>query len=301
MRYFLSLVLTLMVFVANAQVKGNKNIITKEFSINEIKRIDIHLYADVVVDCAAKELLTITADENLMELIGVSADHGRLVLDQVEWIKPSQAIQIRIGAPNLEQIQQSTHERVLVKNIKASSFQAMALVGEIVVEGEAKELSASGEVGIVNAEGFTAEKVNVNLWGWGTIKLNDPKLIEGIVKDGGTVLYKGSDTKIKVRKSGDGKVLNPAEQVAMKNPSAEFIDIKIKNNSPNRIQAYVVGPKPDGRKFSYGFPINPGQVKKEKWSVGTKVYRVSKVGTKKKLVEITKADEGQIVPLYGEK
>ncbi|MBX2877493.1 MAG: DUF2807 domain-containing protein [Saprospiraceae bacterium] len=301
MRYFLSLVLTLTVVLASAQVKGNKNIITKEFSLEEINRIQIHLYADVVIDCAAKESLTISADENLMDLIDVSADHGRLILDQAEWIKPSQDIQIRIGAPNLEQIQQSTHERVLVKNIDTPSFRAMALVGEIVVQGEAKELRASGEVGIVNAEDFKAEVVNVNLWGWGTIKLDEPKLIEGIVKDGGTVLYKGSDTKVKVRKSGDGKVLNPAEQVAIKDPSAEFIDLEIKNNSPKRIQAYVVGPKPDGRKFSYGFPINPGQVKKKKWSVGTKVYRVSKVGTKKKLVEITKEDEGQVVPLYGEK
>ena len=301
MRYFLSLVFTLTFLAATAQVKGNKKITTKTFSINEINRIDIHLYADVIVDCAAKESMTITADENLMDLIGVSADHGRLVLDQVEWIKPSQDIQIRIGAPNLNQIQQSTHERVLVKNIQTSSFRAMALVGEIVVEGEAKELRASGEVGIVNAENFTAAKVNVNLWGWGKIKLNTPDLIEGIVKDGGTVLHKGENTKVKVRKSGDGKVLNPAQEVALKNPSAEFIDIKIKNNSPNRIQAYVVGPKPDGRKFSYGFPINAGQVKKEKWSVGTKVYRVSKVGTKKKLVEITKEDEGQVVPLYSEK
>lgn len=301
MRYFLSLVLTLSVFVASAQVKGNKNIITKTFSIDQINRIDIHLYADVVVDCAAKELLTVTADENLMDLIGVSADHGRLILDQVKWLKPSQDIQIRIGAPNLQQIQQSTHERVLVKNIKVPSFRAMALVGEIVLQGEAEELSASGEVGIVNAEDFAAEEVRVNLWGWGTIKLNSPSLIEGIVKDGGIVLHKGENTKVKVRKSGDGKVLNPTQQVALSDPSAEFIDIKIKNNSPNRIQAYVVGPKPDGRKFSYGFPINPGQVKQEKWSVGTKVYRVSKVGIKKKLVEITKADEGQIVPLYADK
>lgn len=301
MRYFLSLVLTLTVIMATAQVKGNKKIVTKDFSIEEINHIQIHLYAKVVVDCAAKESLTITADENLMDLIGVSADHGRLVLDQVEWIKPSQDIQIRIGAPNLKQIQQSTHERVMIKNINTASFRAMALVGEIVVQGEAKELRASGEVGIVNAEDFRADIVNVNLWSWGTIKLNDPNLIEGIVKDSGTVLYKGRDTKVKVRRSGDGKVLNPAQQVAMQDPTAEFIDIKIKNNSPNRIQAYVVGPKPDGRKFSYGFPINAGQVKKEKWSVGTKVYRVSKVGTKKKLVEITKEDEGQIVPLYSEK
>lgn len=301
MRHLLSLVLFLTLNMAFAQVKGNKEMVTKSFALSEIKDIRIHLYANIIVDAAAAEGMTITTDENLIDLIGRSSDHGRLVLDQVEWIKPSQTIQIRIGAPYLEQIQQSTHEKVLVKNINTTSFRAMALVGEIELKGKAKALRASGEVGIVQAEDFEVDLVHVNLWGWGTIKLGSPAEIEGIVKDGGTVLYQGEDTKVKVRQSNDGRVLNPRDQMAMKNPSAEFIDIKIQNNSPHRIQAYVVGPKPDGRKFSYGFPINAGQVKKKKWSVGSKVYRVSKIGTRKKLIEITKDDEGKVVPLYTKK
>ena len=284
--------------LAFGQVKGNKEIVTQSFALSEIKDIRIHLYADIVIDAAAEEGMTITTDENLMTLIARTNDHGRLVLDQVEWIRPSQTIQIRIGAPNLEQIQQSTHERVLVKNINTTSFRAMALVGEVEIEGKAKELRASGEVGSVLAEGFEAELVNVNLWGWGTVKLGSPTEIVGIVKDGGRVLFQGESTKVKVRQSNDGQVVNPRNQVAIQNPSAEFIDIRIKNNSPNRIQAYVVGPKPDGRKFSYGFPINAGQIKQKKWSVGTKVYRISKIGTRKKLIEITKDDEGKVVPLY---
>lgn len=84
----------------------------------------------------------------------------------------------------------------------------MVLVGEIVVEGEVKELRVSGEVGIVNVENFIVVKVNVNFWGWGKIKLNILDFIEGIVKDGGIVLYKGENIKVKVCKLGDGKVLN---------------------------------------------------------------------------------------------
>lgn len=300
MRYCLSILLLLTANLAIGQVKGNKKIVTKAFPISAITDIRIHLYADIIIDCKGEEGMRITADENLMELIGKSVDQGRLVLDQVEWIQPSQAIQIKIGAPHLTQIQQSTHETVVVEHIDAKSFRAMALVGGIVVKGKANELRASGELGTVNAENFEAEKVNVNLWSWGKILLDSPAEISGIVKNEGRVLYKGINTKVKVRTSKDGKVLSRTEQMAVKNPRAEFIDIKIKNNSPNRIQAYVVGPKPDGRKFSYGFPINPGQVKKENWSVGTKVYRVSKLGTKKKLIEITKQDEGKVVPLYGQ-
>lgn len=300
MRYCFSLTLLLVANLMMGQVKGNQKIVTQSFPLSMITDIRIHLYAELVIDCAAEEGLEITADENLMDLIGKSVDHGRLVLDQVEWIQPSQAIQIKIGAPNLRQIQQSTHETVVVNNIDTKSFRAMALVGTIIMNGKAEELHASGEVGTVNAEDFEAKFVNVNLWSWGKILLNEPVEIAGIVKNDGTVLYKGTNTKVKVRTSQAGRVLNTREQLAMKNSKAEFIEIKIKNNSPNRIQAYVVGPKPDGRKFSYGFPINPGQVRKENWSVGSKVYRVSKLGTKKQLVEITKQDEGKVVPLYSE-
>lgn len=298
MKYVLGLCLLFILQLGTAQVKGNKDITTKSYAVEGLTNIQIHLYAKIEIDAAGKEGMTITADANLLDLIDTEMDHGRLVLGQKKWIQPSQDIVIKIGAPGLEQIQQSTHETTIVKNINRKSFRAMALVGEISLEGKVEELRASVEVGEVDATKLQAPLVDVNLWGWGKIKLGAPEAITGIVKNGGTVLYKSDVTKVKVRQSNDGRVLNPKQELAIKNPSAEFIDVKIKNNSPQRIQAYVVGPKPDGRKFSYGFPINPGQVKKEKWSVGTKVYRVSKIGTKKKLIEITKADEGKVVSLY---
>ena len=79
---------------------------------------------------------------------------------------------------------------------------------------------------------------------------------------------------------------------------ARFIKFKIKNNSLNRIQCYVEGPKPNGGKFSYGFPMNPGQTRDKDWSVGSKVYRVTGLGTRKLLYEIKASDEGQVVKLY---
>ena len=65
-----------------------------------------------------------------------------------------------------------------------------------------------------------------------------------------------------------------------------------------RINCYVKGPKPDGSYFSYGFPMMPGQSRSKSWSVGSKVYKVGKLGGKKLLTEIEAEDEGQVVTLY---
>ena len=92
--------------------------------------------------------------------------------------------------------------------------------------------------------------------------------------------------------------MGAGEARKLKKPEARFIQFKVKNNSKNRINCYVVGPKPDGSKFSYGFPMRAGQVREKDWSVGSKVFRVTAIGTRKLLREITAEDEGQVVNLY---
>lgn len=281
-----------------AQINGNKKLITKTFPVSDIEAVEIHLYADIVIDCAATEAsLEITAEENLMPYIARELESGKLTFGQKKWIEPREAIKIKIGAPNLEQIIQSTHEKVLVENLDRIQFSAMALVGEIILDGKVQQLNASGETGTVDARQLDVNAVNVNLWNWGTIELATPKTIEGIVKNSGTVNYEGSEVQVKVRTSSEGIVQNRNEPKSSKYDT-RFVDLKIKNNSMQRINAYVKGPKPDGKHFSYGFPLNPGQTRHKNWTIGTKVYQVSKLGTRKLLIEIEEEDEGQVVKLY---
>lgn len=288
--------LSLITISGFAQVKGDKNIVTKTFPIEQVKSIEVNLYADVAIDCEAEEMLTITGDENLMDLIEKSVHGGRLVLTQKEWIQPSRQIKITIGAPNLEFIQQSTHETTYVNNVNRETFSAMAIIGKIVLEGKAELLKASGEIGQVDARPFNAPVVDVNLWSHGKIHLAAPQKITGIVKDDGKVVYQGDEVKVNVKTEDGGYVQEPGQPV--RNEDARFIKFKVKNNSINRIQCYVKGPKPDGSYFSYGFPMNPGQTRQKDWSVGSKVYRVTNIGTRKLLTEITPDDEGGVVKLY---
>jgi hypothetical protein len=291
------ILLSLISFTGWAQVKGDKNIVTKTFPIENVKSIEVNLYADVTVDCSAEELLTITGDQNLMELIATSVDDGgRLVLTQKEWIQASQQIKVSIGAPILEFIQQTTHETTYVNNVDRKTFSAQALIGKLVVQGKAELLKASGEIGTVDARKFDAPVVDINLWSHGKISLGSPKKITGIVKEDGKVIYLGETPEVEVKTQSGGYVQDPAKPTG--NEDARFIKFKVKNNSINRIQCYVKGPKPDGSYFSYGFPMNPGQTRQKDWSVGSKVFRVTHIGTRKLLTEIKAEDEGQLVKLY---
>lgn len=84
----------------------------------------------------------------------------------------------------------------------------------------------------------------------------------------------------------------------VKTDSLRYMDLRIKNNSSNRLNAYVKGPKPDGHFFSYGFPMWPGQVRRERWTIGTKVYRTTSLGLRKELITIKATHDHKVVPLY---
>ncbi len=294
----LSILLLLVTNFAFGQVKGNKTIVTKSYEVSTIQDIKINLYAKITIDQSAEESLTITADENLLDLIDREIVDGQLHLNQKEWISPSQSIIITIGAPNLRRVETGTQDLTKIVNLNNDYLQIMAPIGNVVVEGKTKELRIGAELAKVNALKTEAEKVFVNLWSWGNVKVNPTKSLWAEVSNDGKLFYESKPESFKVTEKKGGQVLGIAEQDNIKNPDAVFIKFRIKNNSTNRNNFYVVGPKPDGSKFSYGFPMMPNAKRKENWSVGTKVYKVNSLGFRKLLITIKKEDEGTIVELF---
>lgn len=280
-----------------AQKKGNKNIVTETYSYESIKSVVVGLYADVQIDASApSNELTIRIDENLLDKIERSlSENGQLKLSQTEWIQPSEGITIQIGAPELEQIQQKVHETVVVNNIDRETFRSMAILGRIELFGQVNQHRVAAEIGYTDARGLATQEVILNVWDRGRIDLGEVTDIRGEVAEDGIVIYRGTTH---VKTSGKGQVLSANASAVAKNRDARFIKFEVENNSSNRINCYVVGPKPDGSKFSYGFPMNPGQTRSKDWSVGSKVYRVTAIGTRKLLREIAPTDEGQVVQLY---
>jgi len=288
----LGLLLMLISISSLAQVKGNKNIQTRSYEFHNLEVIKVDLNAKITIDQSLKEGMTIQMDENLFDKIDIEIVDGTLQLSQLKWIQPSQKIVIKIGAPRLKRVEQDTHGILLIINVNNESLNIMAPLGKVVVSGKTQQLSIGSENGEIDASKLIAENVRVNIWGRGKAKVYADNEVYSILKDDAKLELVNSPRKLK----GDTKK-------ALKKKKEDRLDLKwmnfkIKNNSWNRNQFVVVGPKKNGGRFSYGFAMMPGFSKKERWTTGTKVYKVNRLGLRKLLVTIKSEDEGKTIKLF---
>lgn len=292
------LLLFFVVAIGMAQVKGNKSIETRTFDIKNVEIIKINFYAKVTIDASAKEGMTITTDTNLFDLIEKDMDGNTLVLDQKKWISPSQDAIITIGAPGLKRVETGTHDLTKIINVNNDELSIMSTVGNVIIEGKTKQFGLGVELATVDASKLIAENAYINIWSLGSAKVHVTNTLEGKVSNSGKLVYVAAPKSNKISTKKEGKVFALKDIETLKNLEAKYIKFKIKNNSAHRNQFYVVGPKQDGSKFSYGFPMMPLSTRKENWTIGTKVYKVNKLGFKKLLITITANDEGETVKLF---
>lgn len=276
-----------------SQIKGNKTIETRTYKVTNLKELKINLYAKITLDQSLSESIQITTDTNLFDKIDTKVVHGKLNLNQLEWIQPSQKIVIKIGAPKLERLETGTHETLYLNNVNTDYLNIMALVGKVVASGTVKQLNLGVELGEVEASQLIAKNVKVNIWGRGKATVHAKDEIYSIVKNDGRLVLANTPKSLK----GDTKRAIAKTKKSINN-NLTWISFKIKNNSWNRNNFIVVGPKKDGSSFSYGFPMMPGFTRKEKWSVGTKVYKVNRIGLRKLLVKIKASDKDKTVKLF---
>lgn len=287
------IIIVLITSSITAQIKGNKNIETRTFTLENVRDIKINLYAKITIDYAAKEVMTITADSNLFEHIDTEVLEGKLHLNQLKWIQPSSNIIIKIGAPNLQRVEKGTHETLKIVNLDSDYLNLMSPIGKIVASGKVNQLNLGIENGQIDASELISENVRANIWGYGKAIVYAKNEVYSIIKNDGRLVLANNRKSLK----GDTK---KAIKNTVKNENVEisWIRFKIKNNSLNRHNFFVVGPKADGSKFSYGFPMMPQTTRKENWSVGTKIYKVNKLGLRRLVRTITPDDKGEIVKLF---
>jgi len=293
----LYIILMLVGFTGIAQIKGNKNAETRTFPFDNVNTIKIDLYAKVTIDNSAKEGLEITAESNLFDYIDTEIVDGTIHFSQLEWIEPTQDIIIKIGAPYLNRVVHDTHDTTMITNVKNDELRVNANIGKVIIDGTTNILRLGSEIGHIDAINLRANKVYVNLWDSGTMTINPVSYLWADVSNDGELLYKQLPEDNKIKTKADGKVI-PLTGYKMPNDDIKWISFKIKNNSDNRNHFIVRGPKADGRFFGYGFPMMPNAKRKEKWSVGTKIYKQTRLGFKKLLVVITSEDEGKVVNLF---
>lgn len=285
-----SLILVLVSGTALAQVKGNGTITTVTIPIENLTAIEMNLYANVTIDTSMpSESMTITGDENLLAFIDTKVVSGTMELKQTQWIQPSKRIEISIDAPRLEKLQVGVHETVVLKNVGAKNLWLSAVLGKIEASGIVENLYVDVEAGVLDANKLTAQTAIIDISGDGKAIINTMQVLESELSD---------EARLELVNQPNKTIEEDRKAYSKQGLNTEYISVKIKNNSFNRNHFEVRGPRKDGSYFGYGFPMMPGAVKKERWTIGTKVYKKTKLGGRTLLVTLTPEDADTVVKLF---
>jgi len=277
-----------------AQKNGNGQLGTKAIQLADFSEIHVNFPVTAKIDCGTTTALSMTTDDNLFDHIRVEVEDDILYIQQKGWVEATK-VALTIGAPNLKRLQADGYGLYTVKNIDADEFRVTNNVGLVKLFGKANTLRFGIETGTIDALELVAQEVYASIWSHGKAKVNAVQLLDGKVENGGEVIYTNQPAKNRIKIKGESEVVS-ADEAKVATQKVDYIDFKLFNNSGKRIQAYVKGPK--GKRFSYGFPLNPLQKRREHWPVGSKVYKVGKLGTRTLLATIEADNADNIVKLF---
>ena len=277
------------------------------------------MWVNVTLKVGGMPQAQITADENVLKHIVADVNNGTLVLNVQKgfWLNSSRP-EMMITVPFLTSIttkgQQTNVGNVLIEGIDVKSFTVNQLYGKIMLKGQVETLiiksSNTGyyrhsgmldasELGtktvIAHIEGSNMARLNCNTL---EAKLNNDAVIKLTQKPSKiTLLGKAQLVNDKTIAAAGVYEIPTINKPAIKEQPLTYLEFKIQNNSPLRRNFVVSGPNGRGGSFSYGFPLNPYQIKSEKFPAGTKFYAAKGAVRGKLLAHITEQDEGALIML----
>lgn len=214
--------------------RGNGNIVTKERSISDFKKLKVSGSFDVVLTSSSRtNNLSIRTDENLMEHIITEIKEGALIIKKKKYanLKPSnhKNIKIEVSVRPLEYVSLSgsgsikSDETIKTNSIdtklagsgrieldinSSRSSAKLSGSGHVVLSGssESIEVDLAGS-GSIKARELNTKNSDLSISGSGQIEIQVSKELKARVAGSGSIRYKAnSSIKIDSKVSGSGSV-----------------------------------------------------------------------------------------------
>lgn len=226
----LSVILILLVFLissCNLCFEGAGPIEEETRDLNAFAELELDIDADVVVRIGERHSMTISAQENLLEMISTEVRSGNLTIEADPCISSHYPVNIDIETNSLSSIQLNGSGDITIidelhaddvdmkingsGNLTADVFTNDLRIkingsGDIMLTGTADDADiAINGSGSVNASSLQAYQADVKINGSGNTSINALNSLKVNVKGSGDVKYSGDPT-IKTSISGSGSV-----------------------------------------------------------------------------------------------
>lgn len=212
-------------------LKGNKNIVKKEFTVSEYDKINISDYNSIIYKQIKDTVspLVIEIDDNLLDQLQIEVKDGELNVRLDDSSTKASKFVVYTSSPNLEKVRLSgagnfkaddkvelnklsldvsgagniTFQDLMVDSVKCSVSGA----GNIKLIGRAgfSDCKVSG-VGSIKASDLVAKESKCNVSGVGSINVHAEEKLKASVSGVGSVKYKGDPISLEKKESGVGSV-----------------------------------------------------------------------------------------------
>jgi len=215
-------------------IKGEGDLVDENRTISNFSKVDMSIVGNIFLKQSDSTLVTISAEENLIEEIKTEINGSTLVIKSRKCLSPNQPINIYIFVPQLDEISCSGKGNIMsIENWDFASDVTFNLTGEGQINFS--NFTCNGDIeanvvgsGDIDLEHFTAKTLNSKITGTGDITANDVSGISSIVNNitgQGNIYVASTDTleTNEINITGNGNV-NEFEVISNK------VDVDISGN-----------------------------------------------------------------------
>lgn len=200
-------------------IKGNGNIVTREFQIGHFDEIELSLPATVNYTTGDRYSCTVKVDENIFEYLDICTSEGDLELKKAKRYRSvnlhATKFVIEVVSPMLKGIDIAGSGDVNVLSSMVGEKMSVEIAGSGDVNFKESvefrefdaEIAGSGDVKVMKHSDF--QKCEVEIAGSGDVILNDANVLYADIEIAGSgdVTLKGVVRKAKVETAGSGDVI----------------------------------------------------------------------------------------------
>ncbi len=297
------LILVLSSYTAKAQMKelnGSSKIINKIYDFKNFDKIEIQdLSGKVTVEVGKLFSIAAAIDDNLEPLLKVTENNGELKIELTGnrsnrlYIEQTN-ISIKITMPAITEVLHSANSKLLIEGINSKKFKLKSNEnGTVIIKGTSTYLEIiCASNGNVNAEALIAKNISIIKRGNGNVYLNTDSAFSANGSGNGDVInYGKGKANENSAISGNGVIKYPAEKTTpvSRTASSVMVHTFLKNETGFTVHLSVKYPV----KGTYGISLKPNETLKEKFPVGTKLFKSNQFTTFKKPVYTVTAAENQ--------
>jgi len=190
------------------EVIGNGHVVTQQRAVADFRSVNLHGAGDLIVRVGPRPSLSVTADSNILPLLGQRQRGDQLTLEPLRSYRSRTRPRFVLTVPNLHSLGTAGSGDARVVGVSSDHFAlAVGGSGRIVASGRTGRLALTiGGSGDIDTRALRASSVAVTIGGSGNARIATEGALSGIIAGSGTVRYLGRPSAIAVTRVGSGTV-----------------------------------------------------------------------------------------------